>query len=70
MNLDKGAGIIHQCTRCYTLRVPDRRPCKTCQKQLGEVHTATRPLPIGDLSSDASPVDDFISLAPMGTYNA
>ena len=54
----KVAGLVHQCTRCFSLRDPDESPeCKTCLRLLGVVTTTTVALPLADISSDQPPVD-------------
>lgn len=49
----KGASVIHQCTRCYSLRDNNGTPCAMCLTKLQEVTTTTQPLPFGDISDDS-----------------
>jgi hypothetical protein len=53
----KAAGVIQQCTRCFSLRdlVQEEPACKTCWAILGITHTETRPLVLGEVSTDDNP---------------
>lgn len=57
--MTKSAGVIHQCTRCFSLRAPDGEPCETCRVKLNATTTATTALAFGDVSSDAPPAEAF-----------
>lgn len=60
----KASGVIHQCTRCYSLRnlVDEPEECPACRVLLGVRHTGTRVLPFGDISTDRAP-QGSVSLA-------
>ncbi len=51
----KAAGVIHQCTRCWSLRdvVGEPGACPVCLKLLGVISTETRPLAFAGLSEDS-----------------
>jgi hypothetical protein len=36
--------VIDQCTRCFSLRTRDDRPCTVCEERLGVKTTATQPI--------------------------
>lgn len=60
----KAASVIHQCTRCFALRVPQQEPdgCPSCKALLNEVTHTTTLLPFGDVASDAKPLPEHMAV--------
>lgn len=51
----KGASIVHQCPRCFTLRDPVTEPeyCVSCIRLLNVYTTELTVLPLADVSDDS-----------------
>jgi hypothetical protein len=59
----KAAGIIQQCTRCFSLRnLLGESDCPTCRTILHVTHTETRPLVLGEVSTDENPTMPAIGI--------
>lgn len=56
----KGAGVILQCTRCWSLRnVQDDKECPTCRQLLDLIVTEVRWLVLNDISTDIIDADTY-----------
>ena len=57
----KGAGIIHQCLKCYALRNVVEAPgeCLSCRRLLNISYSEVRPLVLVDVSNDVMPIVEY-----------
>lgn len=55
----KGAGVIPQCIRCFSLRDPQDKHCPTCELLLDVIVTEVRWLALNDISHDAIDADAY-----------
>ena len=55
----KGASVIQQCVRCYSLRSPADAHCPTCAAMLNEVVTEVRWLALNDISTDIVDLETY-----------
>jgi hypothetical protein len=64
MRAFQGIDVIHQCTRCFSLRAIEAPECLTCRDILNVHSTETRPLVLMAVVTDSSP-----TVPSYGTYS-